>query len=290
MVMFPELARNTGRADPPSGDRNEIRPAGKVPPPSTLREPFTTRPEAISSLTPSMEASFTSTVRTAILICCPPVTRAVTTYEPGGTPEAEAPVRNGQRYQVIDHLICGSLIEGRSCEKFQILATELASRDRELAEFYAGLVESEGNHYATYLLMAKGIDEAETHRRLDFYLDLDATLIRAEFKTNGTGRYFGSFANGLHLWARNADIEKGPFVRDEALHLDDRAEGTERREREGDEVRKGGRYAVMPAREVVAHLVREEYGHEREAVCEALYEVRGGNGQEKEYDLDRHGI
>jgi tRNA 2-(methylsulfanyl)-N6-isopentenyladenosine37 hydroxylase len=87
-------------------------------------------------------------------------------------------VRNGQRHQVIDHLICCSLIEGRSCEKFQILATELQPIDRELADFYGSLVESEGNHYATYLIMAKDIDEAEAHRRLDFYLDLDRKLIR----------------------------------------------------------------------------------------------------------------
>ena len=31
-------------------------------------------------------------------------------------------VRQGHRQQAIDHLICCSLIEGRSCEKFQILA------------------------------------------------------------------------------------------------------------------------------------------------------------------------
>src|SRR4051794_28629205 len=30
-------------------------------------------------------------------------------------------LRNGHRYQVIDHLVCCSLIEGRSCEKFQLL-------------------------------------------------------------------------------------------------------------------------------------------------------------------------
>src|SRR6266480_6799529 len=87
-------------------------------------------------------------------------------------------IRNGQRHQVIDHLICCSLIEGRSCEKFQILARELKAIDAELAKFYASLVESEGNHYATYLLMARGIDSVETGRRLDFYLDLDAKLIR----------------------------------------------------------------------------------------------------------------
>jgi tRNA-(ms[2]io[6]A)-hydroxylase len=87
-------------------------------------------------------------------------------------------VRNGQRHQAIDHLMCCSLIEGRSCEKFQFLAEALKTMDAELANFYGGLVESEGNHYATYLLMAKGIDEAEADRRLDFYLDLDAKLIR----------------------------------------------------------------------------------------------------------------
>jgi len=87
-------------------------------------------------------------------------------------------VRNGQRHQAIDHLLCCALIEGRSCEKFQMLALELKSIDPELAQFYASLVESEGNHYATYILMARGIDEPEADARLDFFLDLDARLIR----------------------------------------------------------------------------------------------------------------
>ena len=89
-----------------------------------------------------------------------------------------AAVRKGRREQAIDHLIVLSLIEGRSCEKFQILSREVRDLDAEVADFYASLVESEGNHYATYLLMARGIDEAETHRRLSHFLDLDATLIR----------------------------------------------------------------------------------------------------------------
>ena len=49
--------------------------------------------------------------------------------------------------------------------------------DSRLAKFYADLVELEGNHYASYLLMAKRIDERETERRLDYYLDLDAELV-----------------------------------------------------------------------------------------------------------------
>src|SRR5207253_7806003 len=40
-------------------------------------------------------------------------------------------IRSGQRLQVIDHLICCSLIEGRSCEKFQILANALSPIDAE---------------------------------------------------------------------------------------------------------------------------------------------------------------
>lgn len=87
-------------------------------------------------------------------------------------------VRNGVQQQVIDHLICCALVEGRSCEKFQILGQALREQDPELAAFYASLVESEGNHYAAYLIMARHIDEAETHRRLDWYLDLDAKLVR----------------------------------------------------------------------------------------------------------------
>lgn len=87
-------------------------------------------------------------------------------------------VRKGRREQVIDHLVACALIEGRSCEKFQILAGGVRDLDAPLADFYASLVESEGNHYAAYLIMARHIDEAETDRRLDFFLDLDAQLIR----------------------------------------------------------------------------------------------------------------
>jgi tRNA-(ms[2]io[6]A)-hydroxylase len=87
-------------------------------------------------------------------------------------------VRKGRKHQVIDHLIACALIEGRSCEKFQILAQGVRDLDPGLADFYASLVESEGNHYAAYLIMARHIDEAEADRRLDFFLDLDAQLIR----------------------------------------------------------------------------------------------------------------
>lgn len=87
-------------------------------------------------------------------------------------------VRHGVNEQVIDNLIVCSLIEGRSCEKFQRLRDGLVGIDDELAEFYGSLVESEGNHYATYWLMACEVDNEEAHQRLDFYLDLEAELMR----------------------------------------------------------------------------------------------------------------
>jgi tRNA-(ms[2]io[6]A)-hydroxylase len=87
-------------------------------------------------------------------------------------------MRKGRKGQVIDHLVVCSLIEGRSCEKFQILSEGVRDLDAGLADFYASLVESEGNHYASYLIMARRIDEIEADRRLDYFLDLDAQLVR----------------------------------------------------------------------------------------------------------------
>jgi len=86
-------------------------------------------------------------------------------------------IRHGVNEQVIDHLIVASLIEGRSCEKFQILRDGLPTIDAQLANFYGSLVESEGNHYATFWLMACDIDNAEAHERLDYFLDLEAELM-----------------------------------------------------------------------------------------------------------------
>ena len=87
-------------------------------------------------------------------------------------------IRKGRREQVIDHLIASSLIEGRSCEKFQILAEALKETEPDISKMYGNLVESEGGHYSQFWLMACEIDHKEAHRRLDEFLDLDAQLIR----------------------------------------------------------------------------------------------------------------
>lgn len=55
--------------------------------------------------------------------------------------------------KAVDRLLVASLIEARSCERFALLKDRLA--DRELAEFYASLFESEARHHATYVRLAE---------------------------------------------------------------------------------------------------------------------------------------
>ena len=67
------------------------------------------------------------------------------------------------------------------CERvrtYGIETRELADDEPEIAALYAGLVESECNHYADLWLMACDIDNKEAHERLDVFLDLDAELIQ----------------------------------------------------------------------------------------------------------------
>jgi tRNA-(ms[2]io[6]A)-hydroxylase len=66
----------------------------------------------------------------------------------------------------LDLLLCGALIEARSCERFAGLAPRL---DGPLAGFYAGLCESEARHFGLYLALAR-------KHASRCGLDLDASL------------------------------------------------------------------------------------------------------------------
>src|SRR5207237_4401174 len=52
-------------------------------------------------------------------------------------------VRNGQRHQVIDHLICCSLIEGRSLENFHLIVHDLEPMQTVLSNFEEHLLYGE---------------------------------------------------------------------------------------------------------------------------------------------------
>lgn len=68
-------------------------------------------------------------------------------------------IRPNEPARAVDRLLIGGLIEARSCERFSMLATHV--QDAELADFYAGLFESEARHHSTYVRLAKQFDDPE---------------------------------------------------------------------------------------------------------------------------------
>jgi tRNA-(ms[2]io[6]A)-hydroxylase len=85
-------------------------------------------------------------------------------------------VRKQEPQRAVDRLLVAGLIEARSCERFHALAEHL--QDRELAEFYRSLFESEARHHTTYTRLAKHFaPEAEVMARLDELATLEAEII-----------------------------------------------------------------------------------------------------------------
>lgn len=62
---------------------------------------------------------------------------------------------------LLDRLLISALVEGRSCERFSLLAEHL--REAELRGFYSSLMESEARHYRMFCRLAEdrfGFDTA----------------------------------------------------------------------------------------------------------------------------------
>ena len=77
-----------------------------------------------------------------------------------------AAVATGEPARRLDLLLCGALIEARSCERFAGLAPRLPA---PVASFYRGLEESEARHFTLYLALARR--HADRHG-----LDIEARL------------------------------------------------------------------------------------------------------------------
>ncbi|WP_425618538.1 tRNA-(ms[2]io[6]A)-hydroxylase [Anatilimnocola sp. NA78] len=78
--------------------------------------------------------------------------------------------------RAVDRLIVAGLIEARSCERFGLLRDRLA--DRELADFYGSLFESEARHHSTYVQLArKYTDEASLRQRLHELAAAEAAIL-----------------------------------------------------------------------------------------------------------------
>lgn len=61
-------------------------------------------------------------------------------------------IRKLEPQRALDRLLVAGLIEARSCERFDLLRKHV--QDRELAEFFGSLFESEAGHHSTYVRLA----------------------------------------------------------------------------------------------------------------------------------------
>lgn len=71
-------------------------------------------------------------------------------------------VRKQEPHRAVDRLLVAGLIEARSCERFGLLRDHL--EDKELANFYDNLFESEARHHTVYIRLAKMIGDEESVR------------------------------------------------------------------------------------------------------------------------------
>jgi tRNA-(ms[2]io[6]A)-hydroxylase len=93
-------------------------------------------------------------------------------------------VRSWQPAKLVDELLVSALIEARSCERFALLAAELAGqeaeRDRALAALYEELGPSEERHASLYVdLACLAAPEAEVQARLQTLLQREAAIVAA---------------------------------------------------------------------------------------------------------------
>lgn len=78
--------------------------------------------------------------------------------------------------RAVDRLLVAGLIEARSCERFALLRDHLP--DRELADFYGSLFESEARHHSTYVRLAADFwPEPKVRQRLEELAAREAEII-----------------------------------------------------------------------------------------------------------------
>ena len=93
-------------------------------------------------------------------------------------PKLHELVAGHEPQRAVDRLLVAGLIEARSCERFGLLRDRLA--DRELADFYGSLFESEARHHSTYVRLARQFQPEEAVReRLAELAAAEAAIIRA---------------------------------------------------------------------------------------------------------------
>lgn len=96
----------------------------------------------------------------------------------GYAPQLHELVSKQEPQRAVDRLLVAALIEARSCERFGLLRDRLA--DRELADFYGSLFESEARHHSTYVRLAKDfLSEEAVRERLHELSAAEGAIIAA---------------------------------------------------------------------------------------------------------------
>ncbi len=90
-------------------------------------------------------------------------------------------IRPAEPQRAVDRLLIAGLIEARSCERFNLLRHHFRGRDDVLADFYAGLFESEARHHSTYTRLAENFcgDRQVVRQRLEQLASQEAAIVEA---------------------------------------------------------------------------------------------------------------
>lgn len=87
------------------------------------------------------------------------------------------PKTNDRGERLVNRLLIAALIEARSCERFKVLSENI--EDKDLAKFYANLMESEANHYTMFITLARDNgDREEVDRKWDKLLTFEAEVMK----------------------------------------------------------------------------------------------------------------
>jgi len=87
------------------------------------------------------------------------------------------PRTKDRRDALIQRLLIAALIEARSCERFKVFSENL--EDKELSDFYKGLMASEANHYKIFLGFARQFqDRALVDKKWQGLLEYEADFMK----------------------------------------------------------------------------------------------------------------
>lgn len=80
---------------------------------------------------------------------------------------------------LVNKLLLSAMIEARSCERFRVLYNYLKDKDKELADFYHELEQSEAMHFTTFLNFAReyGSEYMDVDKKWEDFLVYESDVI-----------------------------------------------------------------------------------------------------------------